>query len=219
MRNQSLFRRVWNRISGANSTNMNTVIKPDWKQSPSMVVGNSILNTGFSLRVDHPVAGRKYVHIADDSILNCRMIFEAESGEIVVGARVFIGNSDLICVNRIEFGNNIFVSWGCTIADHDGHSTNYRERQNDITQLLEDLRRPGKLVEHKNWASVKSAPIRICDNAWIGMHCIITKGVTIGEGAIIAGGSVVVNDIPAWTIAGGNPAKVIKEIPIDQRGK
>jgi len=179
--------------------------------------GTAILNKGFTVRVDQPVHGKIYATIGDDSILNCRLIFESPEGEIRIGKRVFIGNSELICRTRIEFGDNIFVSWGCTFADHDGHSVDYRERENDLTQLLEDLRRPGKLTERKNWSSVKSQPIIVGSNAWIGMHCIITKGVRIGTGAIIAAGSVVVNDIPAWTVAGGNPAKVIREIPVEMR--
>ena len=47
----------------------------------------------------------------------------------------------------------------------------------------------------------------------IGMSSIIMPGVTIGEGAIIGAGSIVTKDIPAWTIATGNPAKVVKQIP------
>ena len=47
----------------------------------------------------------------------------------------------------------------------------------------------------------------------IGMGSIIMPGVTVGEGAMVGAGSVVTKDIPAWTIATGNPAKVIKEIP------
>ena len=50
----------------------------------------------------------------------------------------------------------------------------------------------------------------IGDNAFIGARSIIQKGVTIGEKAIIAAGSVVVKDIPPMCIAAGNPAKVIK---------
>ena len=57
------------------------------------------------------------------------------------------------------------------------------------------------------------APIHICRGAHIGMGSIIMPGVTIGEGAIIGAGSIVTKDIPAWTIAVGSPAKVIKEIP------
>ena len=48
----------------------------------------------------------------------------------------------------------------------------------------------------------------------IGMDSIIMPGVTIGEGSIIAAGSVVINDVPSWKIAAGNPAKVIKDIKV-----
>jgi acetyltransferase-like isoleucine patch superfamily enzyme len=54
-------------------------------------------------------------------------------------------------------------------------------------------------------------PIIIGDNVWIGMNCIILKGVTIGDGAIIAAGSVVNKDIPPRALAAGAPARVIKE--------
>jgi len=54
--------------------------------------------------------------------------------------------------------------------------------------------------------------IQIKKGAHIGMGSIIMPGVTIGEGAIIGAGSVVVKDIPAWTIAAGNPAKVLKTL-------
>ena len=45
---------------------------------------------------------------------------------------------------------------------------------------------------------------------WIGCNCIILKGVTIGEGAVVAAGSVVTKDVPPKALVGGNPAKIIK---------
>lgn len=51
----------------------------------------------------------------------------------------------------------------------------------------------------------------IKDNAWIGMSAIILKGVTVGEGAIVAAGSVVTKDVPPHTIVAGVPARVIKK--------
>ena len=63
-----------------------------------------------------------------------------------------------------------------------------------------------------NKAPYIHAPIRICKGAHVGMGTIIMPGVTIGEGAIIGAGSLVTKDIPAWTIAVGRPAKVIKEV-------
>ena len=52
-------------------------------------------------------------------------------------------------------------------------------------------------------------------NVWIGMNSVILKGVTIGDNSIIGAGSVVVKDVPKNTIAAGNPAKVIKDLPIN----
>jgi acetyltransferase-like isoleucine patch superfamily enzyme len=58
----------------------------------------------------------------------------------------------------------------------------------------------------------KIAPVHIKRGAWIAVNVVILPGVTIGENAIVAAGSVVTKDIPSHTIAGGSPAKVIKEI-------
>lgn len=58
--------------------------------------------------------------------------------------------------------------------------------------------------------NIKTAPIVIEDYVFVGAKSIILKGVTIGEKSVIAAGSVVVDDIPANCIAGGNPCKVIK---------
>ncbi len=55
-----------------------------------------------------------------------------------------------------------------------------------------------------------TAPITICDGVWIGARAIILPGVTIGEGAVVAAGSVVTKDVEPWTVVGGNPAKFIK---------
>lgn len=57
----------------------------------------------------------------------------------------------------------------------------------------------------------KTAPIVIHDNVWIGTRTTILKGVTIGEGAIVAAGAVVTKNVPLHTLVGGVPAKIIKE--------
>ena len=57
---------------------------------------------------------------------------------------------------------------------------------------------------------MNSKPIKICNDAWIGMNVIVLKGVTIGEGAIVGAGSVVTKDVPAWSVVAGNPACIIK---------
>lgn len=101
---------------------------------------------------------------------------------------------------------------GGTIYDHDSHSLNYLDRRNDINDELNDIRLGNNFIKNKDWSNVNSKPIKICNDAWIGMNVIILKGVTIGEGAVIGAGSVVTKDIPAWCVAVGNPAKVIRSL-------
>ena len=62
-----------------------------------------------------------------------------------------------------------------------------------------------------------TAPIVIGNGVWIGAEAYVGPGVTIGDGAVIAARAVVVKDVPAWTVVGGNPARFIKERPTDRR--
>ncbi|WZL73680.1 acyltransferase [Clostridiaceae bacterium 35-E11] len=75
----------------------------------------------------------------------------------------------------------------------------------------------GNAIPYDNTSIIKK--ITIDDNVWIGNRVIILGGITIGEGAIIQAGSVVVSDIPPYAIAGGHPAKVFKYRDIDHYNK
>lgn len=59
----------------------------------------------------------------------------------------------------------------------------------------------------------KYGTIHLCKNCAIGTGTLVMPGVTVGEGAVVGAGSLVTKDIPAWTVAIGRPAKVVKEIP------
>jgi acetyltransferase-like isoleucine patch superfamily enzyme len=175
-------------------------------------VGDSHLFEMFSINLMKPLKGKRYLTVGNDTILECQIVFESSAGEVIIGNNVFIGRSNLICRSRIEIGDNVFVAWGSFIYDHDSHSLDHREREKDITQQLLDYRSGKLFIENKNWDVVETKPIKICSNAWIGMNCIILKGVTIGEGAVVGAGSVVTKDVPPWTVVGGNPAVVIKKL-------
>lgn len=172
---------------------------------------STILNNGFSIRLDNPCP-RLYLTINKDCIIDGQFIFESETGFISIDEHSYIGGSTFICRSKIEIGKNVTIAWGSTIYDHDSHSLDYIERRKDIDDELKDIRTGNHFIQSKNWNVVNSKPIKICDDAWIGMNCIILKGVTIGEGAIVGAGSVVTKDVPAWTVVGGNPAKVIKTL-------
>lgn len=184
-----------------------------------IIAGNSHFLEGFKLHLNNPINEKKYLSVGTDTTLACTVHFESPEGEVIIGNNTYIGTSNIICRSKIEIGDNVFIAWGSYLFDHDSHSIDYKEREKDIIRQLEDYRGGRNFIENKNWGVVNSRPIKICPHAWIGMNCIILKGVTIGEGAIIGAGSVVTKNVPAWTIAGGNPARVLKEIPNELRKK
>lgn len=115
-----------------------------------------------------------------------------------VGKDVFIGEHVIIDLNHADL---------ITIEDH-AHIT-------ACTTLLCHKKDLSNYHKGDDYAKVKYmfAPIHIGKCCSTGTGSIIMPGVTIGEGSIIGAGSLVTKDIPAWTIAAGRPAKVIKEIP------
>ena len=69
----------------------------------------------------------------------------------------------------------------------------------------------------KDFSTLRSVPIKIGNDVWIGCNSIILKGVTIGDGAIVAAGSVVTKDVPDYAVVGGAPAKVIRFLDPDEQ--
>ncbi len=173
------------------------------------IIGDGLINRGIVLRIDTPI-DKKVLEIGNNCIISGNFIFESKSGHIKIGSNSYLGGGMYICHNKIEIGNNVTIAWGGTIYDHDSHSLDYRERRKDIEDERRDILSGHNFIANKDWSCVNSKPIIISDDVWIGMNVIILKGVTIGEGAIIGAGSVVTKDIPAWCVAAGNPAKVIR---------
>ena len=112
-----------------------------------------------------------------------------------LGSNVHIGHMVTFVVNKeITIEDGVMIANSCFFADSDGHPIDPELRASGAPPALEDIK-----------------PIRICRNAWIGYGSKVLKGVTVGEGAIVAAGSVVVKDVPAFSIVGGNPARVLVE--------
>lgn len=142
--------------------------------------------------------------LGSDCIINTRISFDRENAQFICGDRCYIGLSDLVIADKIVFGDDVVISWGVTIVDHNSHAISWTNRANDILDWGQ-----GK----KDWSNVTIAPVTIEKKAWIGFNATILKGVTIGEGAIVAAGAVVTKDVPRYSIVGGNPAKVIRMLP------
>jgi acetyltransferase-like isoleucine patch superfamily enzyme len=179
-------------------------------------MGNSQIGPGFRVRFDCP-RDDVALRIGDRCLLRNEFIFESAAGKITVGDGVFINSSTMVLSrSSVEIGNAVTIAWGCVIYDHNSHSISYLDRISDQDQQLIDFP-GGNMVANKDWSTVSTAPIRINDYAWLGFDVVVLKGVTIGEGAVLGARAVVTKDIPPWTIAAGNPARVVKEIPLELR--
>ena len=174
---------------------------------------DAVLGENFNLELHAPQNGHTYLSIGEKSMIDSSFVFETESGHISVGNRVHIGGgTQLISRDGITIGNDVIIAWNCTIYDHNSHSVLWEERKDDVTLEWESAKSGNSPLCNKNWSVVKSAPIHICDKAWLGFGVTVLKGVTIGEGAVVAAGSVVTKDVPPYTVVGGNPAAVIRTL-------
>jgi len=179
-------------------------------------MGRSQLGHDFRVRFDRPHEGIA-LEIGDRCVLSNEFVFESAGGKVTLGDGVFINSgTKVISRSSIDIGNGVMISWGCLIYDHDSHSVSYLDRIADHNQVLIDFPR-GNMIANKDWSKVAAAPIRICEYAWLGFDVVVLKGVTIGEGAIVGARAVVTKDIPPWAIAAGNPARVVKEMPLELR--
>lgn len=145
--------------------------------------------SGKLLRVEKGVRVLKNngeITLGDRVLLHRFVKLSAYGGRIEIGNNSYIGDRTEIHAGKsVKIGSNVNIAWDCNILDRDYHAF---ESDSEVIRSVE-----------------------IKDNVWIGCRSIVLKGVTIGEGAVVAAGSVVTRDVPPKCLVAGNPAKVIKE--------
>jgi galactoside O-acetyltransferase len=159
---------------------------------------------------------RKYIKIGKRCILSCNFTFESKGGNIEIGDNVYIGGATLISRESITIGDNVVMAWGVTIYDHNSHSLMWENRCKDIDRWYNAYMEKKSPYEGIDWSKISSKPIVIKDKVWIGFDALILKGVTIGEGAVVAAKSVVTKDVPPYTVVAGNPARIVKQIIVNE---
>ena len=111
-------------------------------------------------------------------------------GDVIIGDRTIIGIGNVV-IGPVKIGNDVMFAQNIVVSG--------------LNHGYEDVTLPPSVQK------VSTGQIDIGDNVWIGANAVITAGVTIGKHAIIGGGSVVTKNIPDYSVAVGNPAKVIKK--------
>jgi acetyltransferase-like isoleucine patch superfamily enzyme len=156
------------------------------------------LRTGIFV---HFVQGGGVIDIGDDVLVDgkCSFLFAnrfTERPTLRIGDRTGIGHDCTFAVgDRITIGNDCRIARGVWMFDSPGHPSDPEARRLGLPPDRDQVK-----------------PITIGDNVWIGGFSIIYPGVTIGEGAVIAAGSVIIADVPAHTVMAGNPARRITQL-------
>lgn len=113
-----------------------------------------------------------------------------------VGSDFAMTGGVLCATERIAIGSHVAVGANTTIVDTDFHPLEVEGRRSDAS-------------------AGRSAPVVIEDDVFIGMNCLVLKGVTIGRGSVIGAGSVVAQDVPPGVVVAGNPARVVRTLGRD----
>lgn len=149
---------------------------------------------------------KENIVIGDNTHIRGQLLVFKYGGSIKIGSDCYIGDGSRIWSGEsVIIGDNVLVSHNVSIVDTNSHETDHFERAKRYKDLI--INGPWK-----DKGSIKTSPIRICDYVWISFGAIILKGVTIGEGAIVAAGAVVTKDVEPFTVVAGNPAVVVKHI-------
>ena len=123
----------------------------------------------------------------------------APEAEIRIGEGCFLNRGTMLAaIERIVIGDHVMFANHCFVGDAD-----HRYDDPDVPITWQGF--------------VRRGPVRIGDNVWFGVNCVVSGGVEIGDRAVIGANSVVTRDIPPGTIAAGAPAKVIREIEFKPR--
>ena len=156
-------------------------------------------HAGTGLNVTAPPYVRGHARITIGS--NCTFsTFSLHTGrfvdrpEISFGDGCFVAGQVQFTLNKkITIGNHVLIAGRADIQDSDGHPSD-----------------PSRRMRGEDMDETDISPVTIQDYAWIGRDAHVLKGVTIGRGAVVAAGSVVVTDVPEGAIAMGVPARILK---------
>ncbi len=121
----------------------------------------------------------------------------SDTGRITIGGGALLNLGVMVAaLERVEIGAHCMLANGCVITD-----ANHRVDEPDTPVPWQGFTTKG--------------PVVIGDNVWLGAHVVVTSGVTIGRRAVIGANSVVTTDIPAFAVAAGAPARVLRTVGSD----
>ncbi len=131
-------------------------------------------------------------------------------GRVTLGDYALVHGARIICDAEVTIGDYALISWNVVLMDTYRVPLDPQQRRRELE--LVPARTPRQAA-----AEMPARPICLERNVWIGFDTCVLPGVTIGEGSIVGARSVVTENVPAFTIVAGNPARVIRRISTAER--
>ncbi len=155
---------------------------------------------------------RSAIQVGAETVIHGRLKTWNPGASIHIGSFCYVSEGTRIWAqSSVSIGDYVLISHLVDIHDTNAHPMDWSARRRDARDKVAGT--------SYDVSRVKSSPIVIEDDVWIGFKSAILKGVHIGRGAIVAAGSIVTKDVPAWTIVAGNPARVIRELGPEERDR
>ena len=143
----------------------------------------------WSVRMDTPPY--RLFSLGQNSVVESYSCINNAVGDVIIGDHTRIGIHNTI-IGPVTIGSHVNLAQGITV-------TALNHNFSDTTRRIDEQ-------------GISTNPVTIEDDVWIGANAVILPGVTIGQHAVVAAGAVVTADVPANTVVGGVPARIIKKI-------
>jgi acetyltransferase-like isoleucine patch superfamily enzyme len=146
------------------------------------------------------IVGNGRIFVGDDVHIGSPCTWDVgPDAELIIGDRVSLNYRGVIGVAKsVRIGDDTMIAGDVTILDNTNHPVS-----------------PARRLARAPLTRAEVSPVVIGRNVWIGIHCIIMRGVTIGDNSIVAAGSVLTKSVPPNTVVAGNPAIAVRHISDD----
>ena len=153
-------------------------------------------------RIKNAAGDSDRILIGRDTFVRGELMTFGHGGKIVLGDWCYVGEGARIwSAASIVIGNRVLISHAVNIFDNLTHPLQASQRHQQTKEIFQR--------GHPRELALGEQPVIIHDDAWIGAGAFVLRGVTLGQGAIVAAGAVVTKDVPPAATVAGNPAKVL----------
>jgi len=146
------------------------------------------------------ILGNGRIEVGDDVHIGCPCTWDiGPNAELIIGNRVSLNYRGIVgVVKSVRIGDDTMIAGDVAIFDNTNHPVS-----------------PSRRLAGAHVTGAEIAPVVVGRNVWIGIHCVIMRGVTIGDNSVVAAGSVVTKSVPPNTVVAGNPAVPIRQLTDD----